>query len=77
MSIDLLLKISLFHIAASIKQDNRMLLALLKAKYRIMSAYFLEQPCKLSFNESYKGSNIHILNLTCSSDTTEKKVTLS
>lgn len=77
MSIDLLLKFSLFHITASIKQDNRMLLALLEAKCRIMPAYYLEQPCKLSFNESYTGSNIHILNLMCSPDTREKKVTLS
>lgn len=72
MSIDLLLKFSLFHITANIKQDNRMLSALLKAKCRIMPTYYLEQPCKLSFNESYTGSNIHILNLTCSPDTTEK-----
>lgn len=77
MNIDLLLKFGLFHITASIKQDNRMLLALLEAKCRIMPAYYLEQPCKLSFNESYTGSNIHILNLTCSPDTREKKVTLS
>lgn len=78
MSIDLLLKFSLFHISANIKQDNRMLLALLKAKCRIMPVYYLEQPCKLSYNESYTRSNIHILNLTCSPDTTgEKKITLS
>lgn len=73
MSIDLLLKFSLFHITANIKQDNRMLLVLLKAKCRIMPVYYLEQPCKLSYNESYTGSNIHILNLTCSPDTTGKK----
>lgn len=75
MSIDLLLKFSLFHITANIKQDNRMLLVLLKAKCRIMPVYYLEQPCKLSYNESYTGSNIHILNLTCSPDTTGKKKT--
>lgn len=73
MSIDFLLKFSLFHITVSIKQDNRMLLALLKSKSRIMPTYYLEQPCKLSFNDSYTGSNIHILNLMCSPDTTGKK----
>lgn len=73
MSIDLLLKFSLFHITANIKQDNRMLLALLKVKCRIMPVYYLEQPCKLSCNESYTWGNIHILNLTCSPDTTGKK----
>ena len=73
MSIDLLLKCSLFHITASIKQDNRMLLTLLKAKCRIMPTYYLRQPCKLSFSESYTGSNMHTLNLTCCPDTTEKK----
>lgn len=76
MSIDLLLKFSLFHISANIKQDNRMLLALLKAKCRIMPVYYLEQPCKLSYNESYTSSNIHILNLTCSPDTTGEKKSL-
>lgn len=73
MSIDLLLKFSLFHITANIKQDNRMLSALLKVKCRIMPVYYLEQPCKLSCNESYTWGNIHILNLTCSPDTTGKK----
>lgn len=77
MSIDLLLKFSLFHITANIKQDNRMLLALLKVKCRIMPVYYLEQPCKLSCNESYTWGNIHILNLTCSPDTTGKKIALS
>lgn len=76
MSIDLLLKFSLFHITANIKQDNKMLLALLKAKCRIMPVYYLERPCKLSYNESYTRSNIHILNLTCSPDTTGEKITL-
>lgn len=73
MSIDLLLKFSLFHIAANIKQDNRMLLSLLKAKCRIMPVYYFEQPCKLSYNESFTGRNINILNLTCSPDTTGEK----
>lgn len=77
MSIDLLLKFSLFHITANIKQDNRMLLALLKARCRIMPVYYLEQPCKLSYNESYARSNIHILNLTCSPDTTGKRKIIS
>jgi len=50
-----------------------MLLVLLKAKCRVMPAYYLKQLCKLNFSKSYTGSNIHILNLTCSPDITKIK----